>query len=322
MEPSIGKHIRSNLVGYTALFVALGGTTAWAANGPLAGRSTVGSAAIIDGQVKRADVAADAITSAKVANGTLRGADFARGTRLQGPPGPQGTQGLAGQAGPAGSAGPRGPQGPPGPANGGGPPSGPAGGDLAGAFPNPLVAANAIGSAEVTADSLTAADLAPASTGSSEVADNSLTGADIDESTLGQVPSALLGGLGRKSLQRPCDPESEAFVTCASVGLTLPARTRVLVIGEASGSSELGADDGEGACRVATSVTGVVADTRTSVSVNGGVGSDHVTLLGVTPLLGPGPISFTIDCNQAHTGGPYQIVYFDTAVAAVAISAG
>lgn len=46
----------------------------------------------------------------------------------------------------------------------------PAAGDLAGTYPNPTIAANAVSGAKV--------------------ADNSLTGADIDESTLTQVPSA------------------------------------------------------------------------------------------------------------------------------------
>ncbi len=46
MKPQIGMHIRNNLIGYLALFVALGGT-AWAA-GPLAGRNTVNSAALIN----------------------------------------------------------------------------------------------------------------------------------------------------------------------------------------------------------------------------------------------------------------------------------
>ena len=45
--------------------------------------------------------------------------------------------------------------------------------------------------------------------GTSEAADNSLTGTDINESTLGEVPSATLGGLGGQSGSAgSCDPES------------------------------------------------------------------------------------------------------------------
>jgi len=217
-----------------------------------------------------------------------------------------------GAVGPQGARGPEGPRGPQGAAgsaggsSGDGAPKGPAGGDLTGTYPNPLVGANAIGSAEVV--------------------DDSLTGTDVNEATLGQVPSALLGGLGRfagagdSNTLAICDPESPAFVTCASTTLTLPTRARVLVIGEASGNAELGADDGEGTCRLRTSVTGSLTDTKATVVVPG-IGRDHVTLVGVTSQLGPGPTSFGIECNQAHIGGPYQITYYDAAIAAVAISA-
>ncbi len=70
----ISNHLRSNVVGYAALFVALSGT-AWAANGPLAGKNTVGSSDIINGEVRAKDVA-DAPSGSDALNAdTLDGLD-------------------------------------------------------------------------------------------------------------------------------------------------------------------------------------------------------------------------------------------------------
>jgi hypothetical protein len=77
-------HLRGNVIGYVALFVALSGT-AYAVDGPLPGQNQVGSADIIDnevkssdigtGQVKNADVAAQTIKSGTIGNGSVQGID-------------------------------------------------------------------------------------------------------------------------------------------------------------------------------------------------------------------------------------------------------
>lgn len=99
--------LRNQWMGALALFVALGGT-AYAVTE--LERNEVKSKHIGKGQIKNADLAGDAVTSPKVANGSLLGEDFAAGEvpagpqGEQGPRGEQGEQGLQGVQGPAGSA--------------------------------------------------------------------------------------------------------------------------------------------------------------------------------------------------------------------------
>jgi len=95
--------------------------------------------------------------------------------------------------------------------------------------------------------------------GHAVVSDDSLTGADVDESTLGPVPSALLGGLGRAGSVGSCDPRDGRFVP----------------------------------------------------------GTETSTLVGITPPLGPGSVSFGVDCNQE---GASSISYDEAQVTAVAIA--
>src|ERR1700749_513638 len=76
-----GGHLRGNLVAYLALFLALGGTSAYAA-GALP-KASVGAK-----QLKR-----NAVTSAKVKDGSRRGADFAAGELPSGAAGAKGPVG-------------------------------------------------------------------------------------------------------------------------------------------------------------------------------------------------------------------------------------
>ena len=50
----VGNHVRSNVVGYVAIFIALS-STAYAVDGSLPGRNTVGTADIINGEVSEAE---------------------------------------------------------------------------------------------------------------------------------------------------------------------------------------------------------------------------------------------------------------------------
>lgn len=112
------RHVRANIVAYLALFLALGGTSAYAA-GALP-KASVGTK-----QLKKS-----AVTSPKVRDGSLRAQDFAAGQL------PRGERGAQGERGPEGPQGPEGKQGPSGYAIFDGPP--PSGTTLTGYFTHQL----------------------------------------------------------------------------------------------------------------------------------------------------------------------------------------
>lgn len=91
-----GKLSYSRVVSTLALFVALGGT-AYAVTE--LEKNEVRSKHIGKGQVKNGDLANDAVTSPKVANGSLLGEDFAAGQLPQGSQGERGPQGDKGEPG-------------------------------------------------------------------------------------------------------------------------------------------------------------------------------------------------------------------------------
>lgn len=306
MESTAGRAPRprfnySNVMSTLAVFLVVAGGSALAAALP---KNSVKSKTVKDDSLTSKDLKdGEAVTGADVVDDSLTGADVKEST----------LSGISGTQGPAGPPGPQGEPGPPGPP---GPPSGPAGGDLTGTYPDPQIAANAVTGAEVAPDTLTAEDLGNNVIGSEEVVDNDLEGADINESSLGQVPSALFGGFGRTGAEGTCDPGSVAFVTCASVNLTLPAPARALVVARIQ-AINISGNSGSAECRLGTSTVGVVPNTTHLLQLDG-LGDEALTLVGVTPPLPAGANSFGIDCNQGASGGSEQ--YSDAVVTAVAIS--
>ena len=216
-----------------------------------------------------------------------------------------------GAVGPRGLQGERGLQGPAGTSTGGGRPSGAAGGGLAGSYPNPAIAPNAVGSAQVI--------------------DDGLTGADVNESTFVQVPSALtavLGGMGRLTSTYPfgggnrcIPPSTNAFDACAQIVVDLPTRSRVLLLGRISGRPFQAGNSSVqyGVCRI-----GHTGASAAGPSVRFVADKDHEaqaqgTLIGLSPPLGPGRQTFTIDCAQGLQG-VRGFQFEDAVIAAVALS--
>ena len=166
-------YLRQNVLALLALFVALGTGTAYAAN-------TIGSADIIDGQVKSVDVANQDLTSADIKDGAINTFDVADNVGVAGVDIVDGS--LTGADVEDGSL---------------------TGFDIKDGFIGQAeLADGTVNSAKTADNSLTSADILLSTLQGSDVAANTLTGADIDESSLSMPPTttATFAGQGNVGL--------------------------------------------------------------------------------------------------------------------------
>jgi len=146
-----------------------------------------------------------------------------------------------------------------------------------------------------------------------DVANHSLTGADIREGTLGQVPTATLGGLGRSAADSGCDPTTSAFVRCVEVALDLPSPARVLLNARITATKSQGTvGNAFGQCR-----WGGVVESGSLLVVPPSPGDGDISLVGLTGVLPAGQgFTFAVECSDDYN----NVSYRDAWITAVAIS--
>jgi hypothetical protein len=178
MSARIRHHIRSNVIGYMALFVALSGT-AYAVDGPLPGQNQVGSADIINNEVQTADIKDANLTTADIRSGAVTTGKVLDDTLPGG--------GLSAADLAAGSVG-------------------------SSELQTNAIPANGFGddgSTKLGDNSVNFNELAPESIEGSKVEDESLTGADVDESSLN------LAAEGWHEVGAPGEPGFNSTTTCS-----------------------------------------------------------------------------------------------------------
>ncbi len=263
MSARIREHIRANVYGLVAVFIALGGT-AYAVDGPLPGQDQVGSGDIIDTEVKAPDIGKDAVRSDEVQDESLVGADIDTGgvsssevlnntlTHFD----------LGGDSVSWPELDPD--------------TFDPA--EIAEVAPGFVfgIANDSIQSEEVSANSLSGSD----------IGNDSLTGADIDEATLGAVD-------GSDAHDLSCDPETDvSWLHCVELSFTAGRPMPVLMMAT---YQYHGVDDNPlGRCR--TTLDGAAISSAKLFN------SDHTSEIGGSQVdvvdVGAGSHAFGFDCIE------------------------
>ncbi len=168
-----------------------------------------------------------------------------------------------------------------------------------------------VNSSDVVDGSLVSADLKNGgAVKAADVVSNALTGGTINESTLAQVPSATLGGLGRSAAtpdgEDACNPDTSTYVRCVQLAMTLPTPGRVLLNGRITSYGS-----GRAQCRWG----GVVSSGAVEVITDGN--GKELSLIGMTGAFPAGTYTFAIECADPYGS---SVIYTDAWITGAAIS--
>jgi hypothetical protein len=311
MKQGVSEHLRRNVYGLVAIFIALGGS-AVAAN---VAKNSVTSKSIKNGQVKTKDLAGGSVDGSKVLADSLTGDQIDEGTlRLP-------DQGASGAAG----------------------------GDLTGTYPKPQIAKNAVTAAKILDATLTGADiadtnslttaeidesglafspggqilgtlgqasLAPGSIGAAEIAENSIGSPQIADNAIGptELGDNVVGdseiadnAVGpTKIADNAVGPTEIAANAVGSSEIAGDAVGSSEIAGDAVGSSEI-AGDAVGDTEIADDAVGS-GEIATGAVAGGEVANRSLTLADISAAdtaIGNTSISTVLtdgNCTSVATG--------------------
>jgi hypothetical protein len=174
-----------------------------------------------------------------------------------------------------------------------------------------------VNSSDVVNESLVSGDLKNGlAVKSADITNESVTGADVNEGTLGRVPAATLGGLGRSAASSEvCDPGTSSYVRCVQVSLDLPASARVHLNARITAiRTNAPSPSWVGKCRWG----GVVESGPITMDDTDFHNLHEISLVGITGVLPPGQgYTFAVECSDPNGGA---VLYKDAWITAVAIS--